>query len=80
MRRPILRMDKIHASLEDIFVELTSAKDGAVVYEKRQADAEFERQLWEDDGEEDSKDILENISDDAGDSKDITANREDEEQ
>ena len=28
MRRPILRMEKMHASLEDVFVELTSAKDG----------------------------------------------------
>jgi ABC-2 type transport system ATP-binding protein len=48
MRRPILRMEKMHASLEDVFVELTSAKDGAGIYAKRQADAEFERQLWED--------------------------------
>ncbi|NLM62391.1 MAG: ABC transporter ATP-binding protein [Clostridiales bacterium] len=42
IRRPILRMNHVRASLEDVFVELTSAKDGAKVYAEKQEDAELE--------------------------------------
>ena len=69
IRRPILRMEQMHASLEDIFVELTSAKDGAGVYAKKQADAEFERELWD-----------ENIDDEERIDDQDDDDREDEEQ
>jgi ABC-2 type transport system ATP-binding protein len=48
IRRPILRMNHVHASLEDVFVELTSAKDGAKIYDEKQAQSEITDDLWDD--------------------------------
>lgn len=61
IRRPILKMNLVHASLEDVFVELTSAKDGARAYAERQEEAgsgdEFEDGYFEELEEDGSEEI-----------------------